>query len=344
MRITNFLIMKLLSESEFEDPKNFFYESLYFGGHHMDLYERGLWRGLQAFFLTNIGIMVNPEDKRPKRVTCRWIDTTGHISTLKPHIEARSDLALMAGEIEGLTVMPCDKCGAPFDDVVAIEIATQGPVFACWFRFADLVHPRLGEIIDAYRDLILHIEERGTTAEEATERFRETERKVRDFFLRQLCTPNEMSTLPEDRFHVFLSHQTGDKPFVEKIKADLEGEGYRCWYDMDQLHAGDELATELAKAVVDKCELAVFVCSKNFIRSRWASYEMLQAVTAQMNHRGGRRLVPILLNGDPQDVIPEILRPYIYIDFSTYHKYYDYNKSLKSLLNSIRKQLSALGL
>lgn len=350
MQFTNIAVMEMFAKGERNLQANFY--RLFKAGGHMDIYEKGLLRGLQCFFINNIGMLHNAEGRCPTRFTTRWVDSAGHISDLTARADVSSELAFKTGNINRFTLSNCSVCDADFSDVMGVEFSTKVPVYCSQYRFSNLLHPELDTLLDKFSEVMREVESEvmrevetdNTPFDSILAAMRQADHGTRNFLLQQTCQPERPAALPKGRFHIFLSHQQGDKGFVERLKADLEGAGFECWYDVDQLSAGDELVTDLVEAVVSKCEVAIFVCSKNFIRSRWTSYELLHAVNSQMASRGGRRLVPILLDGVPDTVIPPLLKPYVHIDFTRYHKFSEYNASVKRLIKSVQTQLSAIGL
>jgi len=48
---------------------------------------------------------------------------------------------------------------------------------------------------------------------------------------------------------VFLSHQSGDKPFVEKLAKDLERLGIKVWFDKWQIKVGESLTWSIENGI-----------------------------------------------------------------------------------------------
>ncbi|MGH8502551.1 MAG: toll/interleukin-1 receptor domain-containing protein [Gammaproteobacteria bacterium] len=82
----------------------------------------------------------------------------------------------------------------------------------------------------------------------------------------------------------FISHSSRDAAFVQRLHADLQAHGVRCWFASDDLRIGDRLwdAIDSAIRIHDKLLL---VCSENSIDSEWVEDEVTRAYALERERR-----------------------------------------------------------
>jgi hypothetical protein len=126
---------------------------------------------------------------------------------------------------------------------------------------------------------------------------------------------------------IFISYSHADKPFVQRLVADLKVSGANAWIDEAELRIGDSLLTKIQSAI-DRTDYLAAVLSPNSVSSRWVQEELQQALHLQI---GGKPLtvLPILL---AECDIPGFLRARLYADFRDKEQY---EGSLEALLRSI---------
>jgi hypothetical protein len=117
-------------------------------------------------------------------------------------------------------------------------------------------------------------------------------------------------------FDVFLSHNSKDKPEVEKIGKMLEKTyGVKCWLDKWNLVPGDPWQEDLEKALDDSQTVAILVGPNSI--SPWANEEMRSALEVRV-HDKTRRVIPVLLPGAPDNrdlALPRFLTRLTWVDF-----------------------------
>jgi predicted MPP superfamily phosphohydrolase len=96
-------------------------------------------------------------------------------------------------------------------------------------------------------------------------------------------------------FHVFLSHNSRDKPRVRELARQLEARGLRVWLDEDQLPPGVPWQPLLEQGIENCRSGAVLVGNDGF--GPWEDEEM-QALLRQAVSRG-KPIIPVLLPGAP---------------------------------------------
>src|SRR4051812_29955514 len=96
------------------------------------------------------------------------------------------------------------------------------------------------------------------------------------------------------RFDVFLSHQSGDKPWVEELARRLEMAGLRPFLDKWHLVPGDPWQEALERALEESAACAVFLGATGL--GPWENEEMRSALDAAVLHPAFR-VIPVLLQG-----------------------------------------------
>ena len=121
----------------------------------------------------------------------------------------------------------------------------------------------------------------------------------------------------EQKFDVFLSHNSQDKPAVEELAHRLDKEGIKVWLDKWNLIPGDPWQEAIEEALQQCRTCAVFVSPKGI--SPWENEEMRAAINRRVNSGRGRfRVVPVLLPGavrEERGRLPTFLVATIWVEF-----------------------------
>ncbi|MCR3904706.1 toll/interleukin-1 receptor domain-containing protein [Aeromonas hydrophila] len=128
---------------------------------------------------------------------------------------------------------------------------------------------------------------------------------------------------------IFLSHTSEDKPFVRKLKDDLEAHGVkRVWIDEAEIHIGDSLIKKIEEGIT-KTKYIGAVLSPRSIKSRWVQKELEIAMTREIG--SGEVVVLPLVMEDCE--LPPFLQGKLYADLSIAGQYDD---SLQKILRRLR--------
>lgn len=122
---------------------------------------------------------------------------------------------------------------------------------------------------------------------------------------------------------VFLSHASDDKPFVDRLAADLAKHSVPVWYDKFDLRIGESVPGKINYGISDSKYFAI-VLSPAALSSKWVAEELNAALMKQVAS-GGTFLLPILLK---DCTLPPLLAHRRYADFRN-----DYDTALKELLS-----------
>jgi uncharacterized protein YjbI with pentapeptide repeats len=171
--------------------------------------------------------------------------------------------------------------------------------------------------------------------------------KIPEAFLRGCGVPDALidylpsligSMEPIQFYSCFISYSSKDTPLAERLHADLQSKGVRCWYAPEDLKIGERIRVGIDESirVHDKFLLLL---SKNSVKSKWVEKEVK---TAMEQERRQKRTVlfPIRLDdavtkiesGWPAD----IRRSRNIGDFRRWKNHDTYQKSFDRLLRDLR--------
>jgi hypothetical protein len=101
------------------------------------------------------------------------------------------------------------------------------------------------------------------------------------------------------QFQAFISYSTTDLPWAEKIEADLQRRGIRCFRDRTALVLGKPWPDHLRRAM-DESEHLVVLWSDNARASDWVAHEMTTFELKASSSKGeDRRMFLLELQGNP---------------------------------------------
>lgn len=109
----------------------------------------------------------------------------------------------------------------------------------------------------------------------------------------------------------FISHSSKDKPFVRKLKEDLNFNEVDTWVDEDELKPGDKLYDTLILSLQSSSHFLI-VLSNNIKNSHWIDTEINEAISS-LDKKIIKKIIPVILR---KTEIPEALKGLLYADFS----------------------------
>lgn len=119
------------------------------------------------------------------------------------------------------------------------------------------------------------------------------------------------------RFHVFLSHNSADKPAVEELAHRLTKEGVEPWLDKWHLIPGDPWQPAIEDALT-KCESCAVFIGPSGIGS-WHHEEMRAAIDRRVADRERKfRVIPVVLPGGRREErtrLPTFLTATTWVEF-----------------------------
>ncbi len=96
-----------------------------------------------------------------------------------------------------------------------------------------------------------------------------------------------------DYYSCFISHSKADKDFADRLYADLQAKGVRCWYAPHDMEGGEHIDTQIDRAIKIH-EKLLLILSESSINSNWVKREITKAVKREETE-GKRVLFPISL-------------------------------------------------
>lgn len=175
---------------------------------------------------------------------------------------------------------------------------------------------------------------------------------VPEIFLRRAGVPSSfleiMSSIvnrPIEYYTCFISYSSKDQVFVERVYADLQSKGVRCWFAPEDLKIGDKIRPRIDESIrlYDKLLL---VLSEHSVTNQWVEQEV---ETALEKERKEQRTVlfPIRLDKAIMEIEggwPALIRNTRNIGDFTRWKHLDaYQKALDRLLRDLKAETAQNG-
>jgi len=139
-------------------------------------------------------------------------------------------------------------------------------------------------------------------------------------------------------YSCFISYSVKDQPFSERLHADLQNNGIRCWFASNDMKIGDKIRQIIDDAIRSHDKL-LLVISKHSINSQWVEKEV---ETAFEEERKRKRtiLFPIRLDSAVMDTnqswAADIRRTRHIGDFTGWENSLSYQKSFDQLVQNLR--------
>ncbi len=96
------------------------------------------------------------------------------------------------------------------------------------------------------------------------------------------------------KYHVFLSHNSVDKPWVNRLKDALEARGLKVWLDQYEIRPGDLFVDALEKGLESSRTVALII-SPEAMQSGWVDEEYNRAIGLAQDKNEKIRLIPVIL-------------------------------------------------
>ena len=177
--------------------------------------------------------------------------------------------------------------------------------------------------------------------------------RIPEVFLRGAGVPDEFITYmrslvgrPIEFYSCFISYSSKDQEFAERLHADLQAKGVRCWFAPEDIQGGRKLHEQIEQAIRHYDKL-LLVLSEHSMGSEWVKTEIYHARQDEMRSRR-RKLFPISLVDFPtvrewtafdadtgKDMGREV-REYFVPDFSAWKDHDAYRKAFDRLLRDLK--------
>jgi hypothetical protein len=140
----------------------------------------------------------------------------------------------------------------------------------------------------------------------------------------------EKSDPKQEKYHsLFLSHTSGDKPFVRQLRRDLMAHGVpRVWLDEAEIEIGDSLIAKIQEGMRLSRYIGVVLSTKS-IKAPWVKKELDVAMNREIA-QGEVVVLPLLYE---KCELPDFLKGKLYADFTDPD---EYEQMLGKLLRRLR--------
>ena len=177
-----------------------------------------------------------------------------------------------------------------------------------------------------------------------------SEGKIPEVFLRGCGVPEKFITylgsLLEraiDFYSCFISYSSKDQAFAERLYADLQSRGVRCWFAPEDMKIGDKFRVRIDESIRVH-EKLLLILSENSVASDWVEKEV---ETAMEKERESKKiaLFPVRLDDSINAIksgwAADVRRTRHIGDFSKWKSHDDYSKAFERLLRDLKIESSA---
>ncbi|MBZ5525949.1 MAG: toll/interleukin-1 receptor domain-containing protein [Acidobacteriia bacterium] len=153
-------------------------------------------------------------------------------------------------------------------------------------------------------------------------------------------------------YSCFISYSSKDQEFADRLYADLQAKGVRCWFAPHDMKPGQKLHEQI-DAAIRVHEKLLLVLSPQSINSDWVQTEIAKARKREKNE-GPRMLFPIRLgisfrelqewesfDADTGKDSAREIREYFIPDFSDWKDHDAYQQSFQKLLEGLQGEKAA---
>lgn len=152
--------------------------------------------------------------------------------------------------------------------------------------------------------------------------------------------PSLLNSIEPIQFHsCFISYSSKDEKFAQRLHADLQAKGIRCWYAPEDMKIGDKIRPRIDE-VIHLHEKLLLVLSEDSIRSSWVEKEVETAFEKESD-REETVLFPIRLDDSVINIKTgwpaDIKRARNIGDFRNWKDHDAYQKSFARLLRDLGK-------
>jgi uncharacterized protein YjbI with pentapeptide repeats len=156
-----------------------------------------------------------------------------------------------------------------------------------------------------------------------------------------------LSNEPIQFYSCFISYSTADQDFADRLYADLQHNGVRCWFAPHHIQAGRKIHEQLDEAIRVYDRL-LLILSEDSMESAWVETEIAHARQKEINEHH-RVLFPIslvtfsqirqwkLFDADTGKDAAREIREYFIPDFSTWKDHDQYQKAFERVLSSLKQ-------
>ncbi len=149
-------------------------------------------------------------------------------------------------------------------------------------------------------------------------------------------------------YSCFISYSTKDQEFADRLHADLQNKGVRCWFAPHDIQAGKKIHEQIDVAIRTH-EKLLLILSPNSVNSEWVKTEIRKARKRERTEKK-RVLFPVrlvsfeairdweLFDADEGKDLAAEIREYYIPDFSDWKNHDPYAEGLKNLLRDLKAE------
>ena len=181
--------------------------------------------------------------------------------------------------------------------------------------------------------------------------------RIPDNFLRGAGTPEPLMTFAASLiasgkaiqfYSCFISYSTKDQTFAERLQADLQKKGVRCWFAPHDLKGGRKVHDQIDEAIRVYDRL-LLILSDHSMNSEWVKTEIANARQREIREKR-QMLFPICLvpfekikewkafDADTGKDSAREIREYFIPDFSNWKDHDSYEKAFDRLLRDLKAE------
>ena len=177
--------------------------------------------------------------------------------------------------------------------------------------------------------------------------------KIPEAFLRGCGVPDEfiafaksLATSPIQFYSCFISYSTKDQTFADRLYADLQNKGVRCWFAPHDVQGGRKLHEQIDEAIRVHDKL-LLILSPHSMESEWVKTEIAKARKRELRDQR-RILFPIRLapfetlrdwecfDADTGKDSAREIREYFIPDFSNWKDHDSYQEAFQRLIGDLK--------
>jgi hypothetical protein len=169
--------------------------------------------------------------------------------------------------------------------------------------------------------------------------------KIPEVFLRGCGVPEQfISYIPSllnqaiQYYSCFISYSSKDQAFANRLYADLQSKGVRCWFAPEDMKIGDRFRVRIDESIRVH-EKLLLILSENSVASDWVEKEVETAMEKERESRNPA-LFPVRLDDSLNAVksgwAADVRRTRHIGDFSNWKSHEEYEKAFERLLRDLK--------
>ena len=170
-----------------------------------------------------------------------------------------------------------------------------------------------------------------------------------DTFIEYL--PSLTTVSPIQFYSCFISYSAKDQEFAERLHADLQNKGVRCWFAPEDIKGGEKVIDQIDNAIRLHDKL-LLILSPHSMESQWVITELHRTLESE-KQQSKRKLFPLGLveyaaikkwkcfDSDTGRDLAKDIREYHVPDFSNWKNHDAYKAAFDRLLRDLKESASA---